>query len=650
MTKRDFQMKSDGLGIALFAFGVFSAVLVFQAMRSEIGPDPTTLQWVAGFWLASVGALPSLVFNAVLAVLGARLFLGTSPFGLRKHVIAAAFTSAALAILCGAFSDSAGGVFGARLGGTLSSFAGVVVGAGVGALAVIASVWFFWLRRDVLPAEEPMNVRNPELATEAELRDDGVTNAEAEALLPRPLSEVRPIEQVIPPSPYPEDVRRRGEIPAGTRPIATTASAAAPAAPSVYRWTAPAGVKPIPQAAPAIAADDPEFVTPAPLAVQALPAAEPIALPRASWEGEEQQVELDEAPTAAAEPVDDIAVDAYGTPLTLVEALRRGEPAAEPDELEEFVEELSAPRPLVRASALAPEIDDPRLDEAQDELADDEPATVSDAPRTTVAAELDEPEEQDETEEEVELDEDGLPAEQDDEAEFDDEPLEFEAETDPEFESPTRAPIGVAWENDEEPANELAAPAADEAVVANAAAPTDGAPTDGALVSAAELAQADELAEQEFERRTSAVDVEAKRSPARTRGQEVLDFDSAGAPVPAVPVSSVFVPAEEGVERNVVLTPPPVAAERAIKTPAATGSGESDAGRSALLAEVGCLFIDRGRVAVSMLQRQYSMDFDDACKVLDDLQNMGLIGPYLGGQRRDILLTREQWLEKVGAS
>jgi len=35
--------------------------------------------------------------------------------------------------------------------------------------------------------------------------------------------------------------------------------------------------------------------------------------------------------------------------------------------------------------------------------------------------------------------------------------------------------------------------------------------------------------------------------------------------------------------------------------------------------------------------------------VLDELQTMGLIGPYLGGQRRDILLTRDEWLEKVSS-
>jgi hypothetical protein len=72
-----------------------------------------------------------------------------------------------------------------------------------------------------------------------------------------------------------------------------------------------------------------------------------------------------------------------------------------------------------------------------------------------------------------------------------------------------------------------------------------------------------------------------------------------------------------------------------------------DPRRRDLLDEVGCLFVERGRVAVSMLQKQYGMDFDEACVVLDDLQELGLIGPYLGGQRRDILLTRDQWKERL---
>ena len=59
------------------------------------------------------------------------------------------------------------------------------------------------------------------------------------------------------------------------------------------------------------------------------------------------------------------------------------------------------------------------------------------------------------------------------------------------------------------------------------------------------------------------------------------------------------------------------------------------------------LFLERDRVAVSLLQRQFNLDFEGCCGILDELQEMGLIGPYLGGNRRDILLTREQWLDHV---
>ncbi len=96
--------------------------------------------------------------------------------------------------------------------------------------------------------------------------------------------------------------------------------------------------------------------------------------------------------------------------------------------------------------------------------------------------------------------------------------------------------------------------------------------------------------------------------------------------------------------KDVVLTPQVAALPRTPSAPALP------ADRQQLLVDAGCLFLDSGRVAVSMLQRQYAMDFDDACKVLDELQEMGLIGPYLGGQRRDILLTRDQWLERVASS
>jgi len=66
-----------------------------------------------------------------------------------------------------------------------------------------------------------------------------------------------------------------------------------------------------------------------------------------------------------------------------------------------------------------------------------------------------------------------------------------------------------------------------------------------------------------------------------------------------------------------------------------------------LVFKAGCLFVERQRVAVSMLQREFGLDFDAATTVLDQLQRAGLIGPYLGGQRRDILLSLEEWQSAV---
>ena len=60
--------------------------------------------------------------------------------------------------------------------------------------------------------------------------------------------------------------------------------------------------------------------------------------------------------------------------------------------------------------------------------------------------------------------------------------------------------------------------------------------------------------------------------------------------------------------------------------------------------DAGCAILEQKRVAVSMLERRFGIDFDQACRVLDELQQAGLIGPYMGGRTRDILLTREQWL------
>jgi hypothetical protein len=163
-------------------------------------------------------------------------------------------------------------------------------------------------------------------------------------------------------------------------------------------------------------------------------------------------------------------------------------------------------------------------------------------------------------------------------------------------------------------------------------------------VSAAELDPIEDLEE----------DLEEEEEDVEDEAVEVMEApepEVAEAPVlrPSWEQPSLFTVEEEPVDAYGT----PVAAEDVavepgdvVLTPAPAPPGKE---RSRLLAEVGCLLVDRGRVAVSLLQKQYEMDFEEATQVLDELQVLGLIGPYLGGQRRDILLTRDEWLEKVSS-
>ena len=68
-----------------------------------------------------------------------------------------------------------------------------------------------------------------------------------------------------------------------------------------------------------------------------------------------------------------------------------------------------------------------------------------------------------------------------------------------------------------------------------------------------------------------------------------------------------------------------------------------------LLFQAGNLILEENRVAVSMIQRRFQLDFDRACDILDRLQTEGLIGPYVGGRTREILLTAEEWEEKAAS-
>lgn len=285
---------------------------------------------------------------------------------------------------------------------------------------------------------------------------------------------------------------------------------------------------------------------------------------------------------------------------------------------------------------VAEDVEEPEPDVAEDETL---------VAEVEESAELEEEDEASDDEEGDDEEEEGELVAEDDSAEVEEEEYEDEDEAEleeaAELDDPEDGTEEEELESEEGEALELEASDDEESVEAEeieAESAADELPlATQALVDAAEP-------------RTGEVPAEAP--PVRASWEQIGLFDedeetSAPAPRPARPARVPRKPAAAatkepaGEEAGFTLEP----AARAARGEEPVEAGERDWSR--LVHEAGCLFLDENRVAVSMLQRRFSIEFDAACRVLDELQEAGLIGPYMGGRTRDILLTRDEWLAQA---
>jgi hypothetical protein len=245
-------IRRDGRGLALFTLGSFFTVLLALAIdTAEPLERLTGSGLLARTWGGSVGLLPGLLFCGGLAALGAWEYLTGGGKELKRHVWGLALTAAGLSVLMGAFSESAGGFLGHHSAGLLSRSVHVVPAALLGLVAFVLPVWIVWLKPalDDAPARVPIRKQDPKLPSvvwpqerassvevapvaaklQSEGLDLGVSPAEAAALIPEDLPSWRTLQRkfvsaappAAPHSPYPEDVRLRGEIPTGAKPLLT---------------------------------------------------------------------------------------------------------------------------------------------------------------------------------------------------------------------------------------------------------------------------------------------------------------------------------------------------------------------------------------------------------------------------------------------
>jgi S-DNA-T family DNA segregation ATPase FtsK/SpoIIIE len=58
------------------------------------------------------------------------------------------------------------------------------------------------------------------------------------------------------------------------------------------------------------------------------------------------------------------------------------------------------------------------------------------------------------------------------------------------------------------------------------------------------------------------------------------------------------------------------------------------------------IVIDAGQASTSMIQRRIKVGYARAGRMIDDMEQMGIVGPHQGSKPRDVLMTYQQWLER----
>ncbi len=81
---------------------------------------------------------------------------------------------------------------------------------------------------------------------------------------------------------------------------------------------------------------------------------------------------------------------------------------------------------------------------------------------------------------------------------------------------------------------------------------------------------------------------------------------------------------------------------------AATTAGGNNAasGESSIINSAIELVIDAGQASTSYLQRRLKLGYARAARIMDEMEDMGIIGPADGSKPRVILITKQQWIER----
>ena len=83
------------------------------------------------------------------------------------------------------------------------------------------------------------------------------------------------------------------------------------------------------------------------------------------------------------------------------------------------------------------------------------------------------------------------------------------------------------------------------------------------------------------------------------------------------------------------------------KAKAGDSEEEGDLQVDAKMEEAIKCVIDAGQASTSLLQRRLKVGYARAGRMIDDMEQMGIVGPHQGAKPRDVLITYQDWLERT---
>ena len=84
--------------------------------------------------------------------------------------------------------------------------------------------------------------------------------------------------------------------------------------------------------------------------------------------------------------------------------------------------------------------------------------------------------------------------------------------------------------------------------------------------------------------------------------------------------------------------------EKGAKSSSGEDGGGFDDHDELLMDAIECV-VEAGQASTSMIQRRLKVGYARAGRLVDEMEEMGIVGPFEGSKPRQVLISKERWYE-----